>query len=120
MTPVLVKSFSYSTSMAAKLKSQDLATLVAVWYPFAAKEELLDLTYFVGWMFLVDDEIDQVSGPTSEDRTKFESLVRDTTDFVEYALGLKREGEELEDLYPGVDSFRRSGDALRASYTLGE
>lgn len=105
--------------MTGKLRKADLPFFVSAWFPYASTEILHDLTYFVGWMFLVDDQLDQLAGPSPEDAEAFAALTRDTIIYIEQSLGEQTQSQPLRPLYPGVESFRETGEALCARYNIG-
>src|SRR5277367_1234054 len=105
--------------MTAKLKAADLPLFVSAWFPYASIDILRDLTYFTGWMFLVDDQLDQLSGPDEASAAAFKALARDTIIYIEHSLGVKPSNRPLEELYPGVESFKETGEALCKRYNLG-
>jgi len=105
--------------MTAKLKAADLPLFVSAWFPHASVDILRDLTYFTGWMFLVDDQLDQLSGPDEASAAAFKALTRDTITYIEHSLGVKPSNRPLEELYPGVESFKETGEALCRRYNLG-
>lgn len=103
--------------MTAKLRRADIGHLVSVWFPYATEETLIEVTYFVGWMYLIDDELDGLSNP--EGQPGFKSLIDNTIAFFENEENvdngafdrIKKEG------YEGVESFEKTGIALRKRYT---
>jgi hypothetical protein len=103
-----------------KLKKANLALLLSSWYPYADAKTLQDLTYFVGWMFLIDDEIDKVSGPSIDDAEAFQALHHDTISFVERSLGLQASSQPVASPNATIDSFRAVGEALCARYAVGK
>jgi len=116
-----VHRFSYSEDMAGKLRRIDLASLVSYWFPFAEEKELRALTLFVGWMYLVDDVIDLLSGPKEEDQVRFKKFTGDTTRYVEFVLGVNESVEvDLQTMFPGVDAFKELGKELMENYSLGK
>ncbi|KAK4993887.1 hypothetical protein LTR66_005301 [Elasticomyces elasticus] len=105
--------------MTAKLKRADLGHLVSRWFPTAELDVLLDLTYFVGWMYLVDDQIDQLAG-SREHAEDFRAMADDTITYAEQLLGLRSKNKPVTALHPGVYSFQRTAEALRDRYTVDQ
>lgn len=105
--------------MTGKLGKADLPFFVSAWFPYASVDILRDLTYFVGWMFLVDDQLDQLAGPSPEDAEAFAALTCDTIAYIEQSLGVQTQSQLLTSLYPGVESFRETGEALCTRYNVG-
>ena len=105
-----------------KSKRANLTSLVSMWYPHADVDTLKDLTYFRGWMFLVDDALDKVCGPDPEKVRAFDGFCNDTVVYMEASLGLQPsgEGKPTKTLAPGVDSFQKTAEALCARYAPGE
>jgi hypothetical protein len=106
--------------MTAKLKAADLPLFVSAWFPYASDDILRDLTYFTGWMFLVDDQLDQLSGPDEASAAAFKALTSDTITYIEHSLGVKPSNRPLNELYPGVESFKETGEALCKRYNLSK
>lgn len=108
--------------MTNKLKRANLDFLLAVWFPYASEQALKDLTYFCGWMFLVDDEIDGVSGPGFDNEKAFAALYRGTLGFVERSLDLGGQvsEEDLRCANATAESFGRIGEALCEQYSVGQ
>ena len=70
-----------------KLKRANLGLLIASWYPFASAQTLKDITYFVCWMYVVDDAVvDKVSWPGSDNEKAFEAAHNDIMAFVGSSL----------------------------------
>lgn len=115
-------SYSLSAAMTNKLKRANLDFLLAVWFPYASEQALKDLTYFCGWMFLVDDEIDGVSGPGFDNEKAFAALYRGTLGFVERSLDLGGQvsKEDLRCANATAESFGRIGEALCEKYSVGQ
>lgn len=93
---------------------------MAAWFPYADEETLRQLAYFVGWMFLIDDEIDQVSGPNIDDPEAFEKLHDDTLEFVRRSLELDGQSQPPTAENPTIESFRFFGEALCERCTVGK
>jgi hypothetical protein len=66
-----------------KLKRANLALLIASWYPFPPAETLKEITYFVCWMYMVDDAIiDKVSWAGLDNVAAFKAAYIVLIDFV--------------------------------------
>ena len=107
--------------MTTKLRQSELPFFVSAWFPNASAAILRDLTYFVCWMFLVDDQLDQLSGPSEADAEAFRALTSDSIVFIEQCLGVQTDsqGSPRTELYPGAESFQETGEAIRMRYNLG-
>ena len=58
----VLETHSMTKAVEVKLKKANLSLLIASWYPFSSAETLKEITYFVCWMYMVDDAIiDKVS-----------------------------------------------------------
>jgi hypothetical protein len=114
-------SHSVSEAMTSKLKRANLALLVPMWFPNADAEALRVLTYFIGWMFLVDDEMDQALGSSPEEVKAFQELHLGTVTFVQQCLGLRDpEKPVVSSPYKTVESFRVVGEELCKRYSVGK
>jgi hypothetical protein len=94
---------------------------VANCYPFAGRDTLTELTYFVCWMSLVDDEIDRVTGHHGCHENSLLTLWDDVLDLVRSNLS---EGEEADikgcgELKP-MEAFSAFGKSLQRGYTKGK
>ncbi|KAL1306968.1 hypothetical protein AAFC00_005603 [Neodothiora populina] len=115
----ILDKYSMSAAMTMKLKKANLDYLLSVWFPYSSEEKLIDLTYFCGWMFLVDDEIDAMSMPNHFDQDAFAALYRETLEVVQQSLKLgdTAHAEDRKSVSPTAESFRRIGSALCRSYS---
>ena len=105
----------------AKLKRANLGLLIASWFPFASAQRLKDITYFVCWMYMIDDSIiDKVSWPGRDNESAFDAAHKEITDFVYKSLKLdgKTGGDQPTSSIAAVNSFRTIGTVLCKNYTL--
>lgn len=113
-----IYSYSMSKAMERKLKNAQLNWLLSGWFPYTDDASLKHLTSFVGWMFLIDDEIDQVSKPGADNEKAFDNLYDNTLSFLGQSLGLPTE-RSIEPTRVSVKSFEAVGKAIRERYTAG-
>lgn len=104
--------------MERKLKTQQLDWLLAGWYPWADDETLRQLTSFVCWMFLIDDEYDEVSKPGADNEEAFGELYDSAMAFVEQSLDLPVE-KDFEPTKASARSFEVVGKAMREKCPIG-
>lgn len=107
-----------SEAMENKMKKSQLNWVMAGWFPYADEISLQQLTSFVGWEFLVDDEIDQVSKPGVENEEAFDKLINGTLSFVEHSLGLSTESV-VESPITAIKSFETIALAMRERFSVG-
>lgn len=95
----------------AKLTKNMPSTYVSACYPFADREILAELTYFVCRMFLVDDDYEEA---------KFNSLWSEALKNVESICSIAgtANGDEKRNTKP-VEAFRAFGKCMRQRYTVG-
>ncbi|KAK2589502.1 hypothetical protein QQS21_012823 [Conoideocrella luteorostrata] len=103
-----------------KLKSADFALFTSCWWPLADFERSRIVAYFVIWLFLWDDEIDESSGSLTNDFNNSQTYRARTFEFVEQCLGLKNHNLAGQDLHPFISSFEPIGQALYVAYTRSQ
>ena len=104
----------------AKLKEVDFALFAACWWPRAAWDEYLIVTYFSIWLFVWDDEIDMALGSLSFDYQAAQNYRLATLRFVSHALGFDTSKTVPVAPNPIINSFKVVGDALCKAYTHGK
>uniref|UniRef100_A0A8H7N068 Terpene synthase n=1 Tax=Bionectria ochroleuca TaxID=29856 RepID=A0A8H7N068_BIOOC len=114
----ILAKYTVSERVNAKLTRNMLDDYVANCYPFAGRDTLTELTYFVCWMFLVDDEIDRVTGHNGCHENSLLTLWDDVLDLIRSNLS---EGEEADikgcgELKP-MEVFSAFGKSLQRGYT---
>jgi hypothetical protein len=102
------------------LKVADFAFFAAVFWPQAAWEELLVLTYFATWSFLWDDEIDMAIGDLASNFEAAQLFRKETLLFIEHSLGLAKGAVAPQPPNPIINCFQSVADALRKAYTTGK
>ncbi|VUC26605.1 unnamed protein product [Clonostachys rosea] len=114
----ILSKYTVSERVNAKLTRNMLDDLVANCYPFAGRDTLTELTYFVCWTFLVDDEIDRVAGHTECHENSLPILWDDILDLVRNNLseGEYPDGKDCEELRP-IEAFNTFGKSLQKGYT---
>ena len=66
-----------------KLKRAHLSLLIESWCPSASAQRLKAITYFVGWMYVIDDAvIDKVSWPGLDNAAAFDAAYQELMAFV--------------------------------------
>lgn len=110
-------SHAITPSVRNRLTKARLSDQLAGWYPWATPERLRALTSFQVWMFVVDDEIDQCSTPSSFDSERFTALVDECQDFVERSLGLREGGTENQkyQYHDVIVSFADFADSISST-----
>lgn len=106
-----------------KLKNANLPLLIASWYPFSDAETLKQITYFVSWMYVIDDAIiDKISWPGLDNATAFDAAYAELMDFVFRSLDLDDvvKNEQPKSSVPAIDSFRLIGQILCEKYSLAQ
>lgn len=119
----VLRTHSMSTAVELKLRNANLSLLIASWYPFSTAETLKEITYFVCWMYMIDDAIiDKVSWPGLDNAAAFEAAYNNLMDFVYESLNLDGETEKPQPQsdIAAIDSFHFLGDILRKKYTLAQ
>lgn len=118
----VLETHSMTKAVEMKLKKANLGLLIASWYPFASAQRLKDITYFVCWMYVIDDAIiDKVSWPGLDNVAAFDAAYKETLDFVRKSLQLDGENEEqLTSTIPAINSFRGIGQVMCQKYTLSQ
>jgi len=103
----------------AKLKQADFALFAALWWPRAAWDEYLTVTYLTIWLFVWDDEIDMAVGDLSFNFQAAQDFRSDTVRFVTHTLGFGEADSVPEPPNPIINSFKPIADALCAAYSKG-
>jgi hypothetical protein len=117
----VLETHSMTKAVEMKLKKANLSLLIASWYPFSSAETLKEITYFVCWMYMVDDAIiDKVSWPGLDNAAAFEEAYNTLMDFVYKSLKLDGDVEkpQPQSTIAAIDSFRHLGEKLCDKYTL--
>ena len=116
----VLENHSMSKAVEMKLKRANLGLLIASWYPFASAQTLKDITYFVCWMYVVDDAVvDKVSWPGSDNEKAFEAAYNDIMTFVGSSLEITEHttGHNPHSTIEAVSSFAPIARVLCRSYT---
>ena len=106
----ILEHHSMTKAVEMKLKRANLALLIASWYPLASAETLKEITFFVCWMYVVDDAIiDKVSWPGHDNATAFDIAFHELNEFLDRESATRRRyGEEYSSLNnPGNQFLRR-------------
>lgn len=117
----VLETHSMTDAVTMKLKKANLPLLISSWFPFASAQTLKDITYFVCWMYMVDDAvIDNLSWPGLDNEAAFKAAYQELMDFV--AKSLKLDGDmskpQPHSTVPAIDCFRGIGEVLCKKYTL--
>ena len=124
MVDHILETHSMTKAVETKLKRANLALLIASWYPFASTQTLKDITYFVCWMYVVDDAIiDKVSWPGLDNEAAFEAAYEEILDFVSRSLNLSEKpqvDEKPHSRIEAINSFAGIGFVLCQEYTLSQ
>ena len=119
----ILEHHSMTKAVETKLKKANLALLIASWYPTASAETLQQITYFVCWMYVVDDAIiDKVSWPGLDNAAAFDEASRQLDEFLRAHLRLDGDTETVLPVsdIEAVNSFAGIGEALCRKYTLSQ
>ena len=117
----VLETHSMTTAVEMKLKRANLPLLIASWYPFSLADTLKEITYFVCWMYMVDDAIiDKVSWPGLDNAAAFEAAYNNLMEFVYKSLKLDGDAEKAQpqSTIAAIDSFRHIGEKLCEKYTV--
>ncbi|EFX01633.1 hypothetical protein CMQ_8099 [Grosmannia clavigera kw1407] len=117
----ILATYTVSTRVNAKLTKNKLSRYVSTCYPFADRETLAELTYFVCWMFLVDDEIDHIVAPGQNQEERLSNLWSEVLHLVESSCSITGviNGEEGTNKKP-LEAFRVFGKSMRHKYTIAQ
>ena len=119
----ILENHSMTNAVEMKLKRANLALLIASWYPLASAETLKEITFFVCWMYVVDDAIiDKVSWPGHDNATAFDMAFHELNEFLTASLRLDDDmGKSIPaSTIPAINSFAGIGEALCRKYTLSQ
>ena len=119
----VLENHSMTKAVEMKLKRANLALLIASWYPQASAETLKEITYFVCWMYVVDDAIiDKVSWPGYDNAAAFDIAFHELNEFL--GASLRLDGDMQKQIpgstIPAIDSFAGIGEALCRKYTVSQ
>ena len=117
----VLETHSMTKAVEMKLKKANLPLVIASWYPSSSADTLKEITYFVCWMYMVDDAIiDKVSWPGLDNAAAFEEAYNTMMDFVYKSLKLDGDMEKPQphSTIAAIDSFRHLGETLCDKYTL--
>ena len=117
-------SFYYSlipeASKIAKFKAADFALFASAWWPKANFRELRIAAFLAIWLFVWDDEIDEMPGALSNDFESAQHFREETTAFVKCCLGLSDSNTQMKASSIVIESFRDIGNELCSYYTVGK
>jgi hypothetical protein len=119
----ILEHHSMTKAVEMKLKRANLALLIASWYPPASEETLKEITYFVCWMYVVDDAIiDKVSWPGHDNATAFDTAFHELNEFLTASLRLDGDMQKPIPIstIAAINSFASIGEALCRKYTLSQ
>ncbi len=102
-----------------KLKQADFALFAACWWPRAAWDEYVIVTYLSIWLFVWDDEIDMAVGNLSYNYQDAQAFRSATLRFVSHTLGFGDSDTLPPSPNPVINSFKVVADALLQAYTEG-
>lgn len=116
----VLETHSMTKAVEMKLKRANLALLIASWYPFASALRLGEITYFVCWMYVIDDAIiDKVSWPGLDNAAAFNAAYEETMAFVRKSLQLDGGDQgQPASAVAAIDSFRSVGETMCQNYSL--
>lgn len=102
----------------------DYALFTALWWPEASLERLQTLAYFIMWLFIWDDEVDEPTGAYSEDLSGAQTYREQTLRFLEDCMGLAtahpREDGRSRSYNHLIQSFDVIGSGLCACYDTSQ
>lgn len=115
-------SLGYVGKKLRALCGTDFALFAALWWPNASFEKLQVLAALTLWLFIWDDEIDEVTGLYTNDFLAAQKYRDDTLRYVRQCLGLATEEDESKPATRNkiIRSFALIGHALRAEYDLAQ
>ncbi|KAL7623800.1 hypothetical protein AAE478_005353 [Parahypoxylon ruwenzoriense] len=115
-----LRSLGLSDSKRERFEATDFALFVALWWPDAPSEKLETLAYFIIWLFIWDDEVDEPPGSYSGDFDRAQIYRDHTLRFVGRCMGiLPGEGDSLPQ-NKIIRSFEDIGSELRAFYNVDQ
>ncbi|KAF3047863.1 terpene cyclase [Didymella keratinophila] len=97
------------------LLASDFALFGATLWPCASFDSLKIITYLVIWLFLWDDQFDDVQGSMYADSHAAQMYREQTIAFLRYALGIDVERPNVQNKI--IVSFEAIGVAVRKHYT---
>ncbi|KAL2669810.1 hypothetical protein Neosp_015255 [[Neocosmospora] mangrovei] len=117
----ILSMYTVSPRVNAKLTQNMLSTYVSSCFPFAERETLTELTYFVCWMFLVDDEIDQLPSENDAQGSSLGQLWSEVLGTAQKSCSVVESGirGEANTLKP-TDVFWDFGKGLRHKYSIDQ
>lgn len=101
------------------MKSADFALFAAHWWPNADFADLRICAFVAIWLFVWDDDIDEMDGVLSNNYDAAQEHRRQTTAYIEKTLGLNSFEDDFIPSSPIIRSFGVIGEALSAAYDLG-
>ncbi|KXJ85292.1 isoprenoid synthase domain-containing protein [Microdochium bolleyi] len=118
----IVQKYAVSPKVSHRLKNNGLDVLVATWFPLASRERLAELSQFVCWMFIVDDEIDALAKASVED---FKHLWSEVLRVISESCGLHGNeaagagaGGFRKSDFQAAETFRPFGELLMQRYSV--